>query len=105
MCTTTVGKRPTTFWRKARASHQGTDGKNAFPVADNRIENGLFVFDQVILDPSPAGFMAAVTESLAEAHISVVPFAAFSTDQVFVAEHDAKTAQEILENHSIDSKP
>jgi hypothetical protein len=64
----------------------------------------LFTFDNVVLDPSLVGFMAVVTKALAENNISVLPYAAYSTDHIFVAEEDADQTMVILENLS-DSLP
>mmetsp|Transcript_29966 Transcript_29966/g.71969 ORF Transcript_29966/g.71969 Transcript_29966/m.71969 type:complete len:227 (-) Transcript_29966:538-1218(-) len=64
---------------------------------DNGIEYRLFTFDNVVLDPSLVGFMAVVTRALADHDISVLPYAAYSTDHIFVAEQDAEKTRSILE--------
>ena len=69
----------------------------ATTVVDNGIGYRLFTFDGVVLDPSLVGFMAVVTEVLAESNISVLPYAAYSTDHVLVAETDADRARTVLE--------
>jgi hypothetical protein len=69
-------------------------------VADNGIRYRLFTFDNVVLDPSLVGFMAVVTKALAENNISVLPYSAYSTDHIFVAEHDADRTRTILEGLS-----
>lgn len=66
------------------------------PMFDNGIDYRLFTFDDVELDPSLVGFMAVITRVLAENDISVLPYAAYSTDHLLVAETDAKKAQKIL---------
>ena len=69
-------------------------------VVDNGINYRLFTFDNVVMDPSLVGFMAAVTKALAENDISVLPYAAYSTDHVFVAESDAGKTKTILKGLS-----
>jgi len=69
-------------------------------LTDNGIGYRLFTFDDVVFDPSLVGFMAIVTKALAEGNISVLPYAAYSTDHVFVAEADADRARTILEGLS-----
>ena len=66
-------------------------------VVDNGINYRLFTFDDVVMDPSLVGFMAAVTKVLAESDISVLPYAAYSTDHLFVSESDADKTKTILE--------
>ncbi len=66
-------------------------------VTDNGINYRLFTFDDVVMDPSLVGFMAVVTKALAENHISVLPYAAYSTDHIFVADSDADKTKTILE--------
>jgi hypothetical protein len=41
--------------------------------------------------------MAVVTRALADANVSVLPFAAYSRDLVFVSEKDFDTAMQVLE--------
>lgn len=73
----------------------------AFP---NRLKYGtisetlyrLITFD-VVLEPTLIGFMAHVTKALAEANISVMPFAAYSRDHIFVAEADFDKAMSTLQ--------
>lgn len=76
--------------------------KHRVVVVDNGINYRLFTFDNVVMDPSLVGFMAAVTKALAENAISVLPYAAYSTDHVFVAESDADRTKTILEGLSND---
>ena len=64
---------------------------------DNGIGYRLFTFDNVVLDPSLVAFMAVVTKRLADCNISVLPYAAYSTDHILVAEEDAERARAILE--------
>lgn len=51
----------------------------------------LITFD-IELDSSLVGFMAVVSAKLAEAGISIMPFAAFSRDHIFVPEDDYDNA-------------
>jgi hypothetical protein len=57
----------------------------------------LITFD-VVLAPTLVGFMAVVTRDLADAHISVLPFAAYSRDHIFVSQQDYDTALTVLQN-------
>lgn len=57
----------------------------------------LITFD-VVLEPTLIGFMAYITKALAEADISVMPFAAYSRDHLFVAEADIDKAMSILQS-------
>jgi hypothetical protein len=57
----------------------------------------LITFD-VVLAPTLVGFMAVVTRALADAHISVLPFAAYSRDHVFVSQQDFELAWTVLQN-------
>ncbi len=65
-------------------------------VTDNGINYRLFTFDDVVMDPSLVGFMAVVTKVLAENHVSVLPYAAYSTDHIFVADCDAEKTKTVL---------
>lgn len=73
-------------------------------LTDNGIGYRLFTFDDVVFDQSLVGFMAIITKALAEGNISVLPYAAYSTDHVFVAEADADRARTILEGLSESGK-
>ena len=55
----------------------------------------LITFD-VVLDPNLIGFMHAVTKVLAAEDISVLPFAAYSRDHIFVQEQDFEKAMGAL---------
>ena len=57
----------------------------------------LIAFD-VVLDPTLIGFMAKITKALAGAKISVLPFAAYSRDHIFVADRDFDKAMQVLED-------
>lgn len=57
----------------------------------------LITFD-VELEPNLIGFMAHISTALANAHISLMPFAAYSRDHIFVNEADFDKAITILEN-------
>jgi hypothetical protein len=56
----------------------------------------LITFD-VVLEPTLVGFMAYITKALAQAQISVLPFAAYSRDHIFVQEADLDQALRVLE--------
>jgi len=75
--------------------------KNAAPMTMDHqvgsISYRLITFD-VVLAPTLVGFMAAVTRVLADANISVLPFAAYSRDHIFVSETDFEKAMSVLES-------
>lgn len=56
----------------------------------------LITFD-VELEPTLVGFMAHISTALAEAGISLMPFAAYSRDHIFVSEAQFEQAMTILE--------
>jgi len=56
----------------------------------------LITFD-VVMDPNLIGFMYNVTKVLAAENISVLPFAAYSRDHIFVQEKDYVEAIAALE--------
>ena len=56
----------------------------------------LITFD-VVMDPNLIGFMYNVTKVLAAENISVLPFAAYSRDHIFVQEKDYEGAMAALE--------
>lgn len=57
----------------------------------------LITFD-IELEPTLIGFMAQVSTALASQNISLMPFAAYSRDHIFVNEDDFDRAITILEN-------
>ena len=57
----------------------------------------LITFD-VELESTLVGFMARISLVLAEAGISMMPFAAYSRDHLFVSEADFESAITVLEN-------
>lgn len=57
----------------------------------------LITFD-LELEPTLVGFMAYVSTSLADAGISLMPFAAYSRDHIFVDQDDFDKAISILED-------
>jgi hypothetical protein len=68
-----------------------------FPTYEQgNIQYRIITFD-VVLAPTLVGFMAVVTRALADANVSVLPFAAYSRDHVFVSEKDFDTAMQVLE--------
>ena len=56
----------------------------------------LITFD-VELEPDLIGFMAAISRALADHSISIMPFAAFSRDHIFVPEADYENVISILQ--------
>lgn len=52
----------------------------------------------VELDPTLIGFMAQISAALADANISILPFAAFSRDHLFVSSDDYDAAIMTLQN-------
>ena len=70
--------------------------------SDNKtIEVGEYVYRLItfdaVLDPTLIGFMATITKALAAAEISVLPFAAYSRDHIFVQDGDFEKAMKVLE--------
>jgi hypothetical protein len=63
------------------------------------IEYRLITFD-VALSPSLVGFMAAITKQLADADVSVLPFAAYSRDHIFVRVQDFDKAIVTLQRYA-----
>lgn len=55
----------------------------------------LITFD-VVLDPNLVGFMNVITGVLAKERISVLPFAAYSRDHIFIQEPDFERAMSAL---------
>ncbi|MEO1287370.1 MAG: ACT domain-containing protein [Chloroflexota bacterium] len=53
---------------------------------------------QAVLEPTLVGFMSTIATALAEENISVMPFAAYSTDHIFVSEADFEKAVGVLKN-------
>ena len=56
----------------------------------------LITFD-IVLESTLIGFMARITRVLADAEISVMPFAAFSRDHIFIAAEDFDKAMHVLQ--------
>ena len=56
----------------------------------------LITFD-IVLEPTLVGLMARITQVLADAQISVMPFAAYSRDHIFVSEVDFDKAMQVLQ--------
>lgn len=77
------------------ASHFERFQKNNANCEVGPISYRLITFD-VVLAPTLVGFMAAVTKALAAAKVSVLPFAAYSRDHIFVAEADFDKAMDAL---------
>jgi hypothetical protein len=73
------------------------DGNNDMAYHVGSLSYRLITFD-VVLAPTLVGFMAVVTRALADAHISVLPFAAYSRDHIFVSLQDFDIAMTVLQN-------
>lgn len=56
----------------------------------------LITFD-VVLEPTLVGFMAHISTALAQENISIMPFAAYSRDHLFVSDEQFDLAINILE--------
>jgi len=56
----------------------------------------LITFD-VVLEPTLVGFMAHISTALAQQNISIMPFAAYSRDHLFVSDEQFDLAINILE--------
>lgn len=63
----------------------------------SEIQYRLITFD-VVLEPTLIGFMAHITKALGESNISVMPYAAFSRDHIFVAKADFDKALSALKS-------
>lgn len=57
----------------------------------------LITFD-IVLESTLVGFMAHITAALADAKISVMPFAAYSRDHIFVSDADFDAAITTLQS-------
>jgi hypothetical protein len=57
----------------------------------------------VPLDPNLVGFMAYISQALADAGISILPFAAYTRDHLFVAEEHFNGAIAALEKLKVNS--
>ena len=57
----------------------------------------LITFD-IVLEPDLVGFMAYVSAALAEAGVTIMPFAAYSRDHLFVQENQFEQALTVLES-------
>lgn len=51
----------------------------------------------VVLDAALVGFMARISRAMADANITIMPFAAFSRDHLFVPEKDFDKAMNVLQ--------
>jgi len=68
-------------------------------LLDHEVSTTLYrlITFNVVLEPTLIGFMARITQALANAKISVLPFAAFSRDHLFVSESDFDKAMQVLQ--------
>ena len=69
-------------------------------ISDAKIERGyrLVTFD-LVLDPNVTGFIALISEILAEAGVPVMAISAFSRDHVLIRQQDLATALRALSPH------
>ena len=72
------------------------DAKDFPDHEEGTIQYRMITFD-VVLAPTLVGFMAVVTRALADANVSVLPFAAYSRDHILVSEKDFDTTMQVLE--------
>ena len=66
------------------------------------IDYRLITFD-VDLAPTLVGFMAFITDKLANSQVSVLPFGAYSKDHIFVSTKDFEKAMDVLQNAAIEA--
>ncbi len=83
-------------FKQLQAFKDASSSENYPEYEVGTISYRLITFD-IVLAPSLVGFMAVVTRALADSNISVLPFAAFSRDHIFVSDQDFKTAMAVLE--------
>ena len=71
--------------------------KRLFNHEASEIRYRLITFD-VELEPTLIGFMAHISQALAEVNISIMPFAAYSRDHLFVPASQFEQAMTVLDN-------
>ena len=76
--------------------------KTDFNIEISSIDYRLITFN-VDLAPTLVGFMAFVTEKLATAQVSVLPFGAYSKDHIFVSTKDFDKAMAVLQNAAVEA--
>mmetsp|Transcript_30405 Transcript_30405/g.73897 ORF Transcript_30405/g.73897 Transcript_30405/m.73897 type:complete len:210 (+) Transcript_30405:57-686(+) len=91
-------------WKRVETRDGGTETKDVddettidFKTEISPIDYRLITFD-VDLAPTLVGFMAFVTEKLATAQVSVLPFGAYSKDHIFVSTRDFDKAMDVLQD-------
>ena len=79
-------------------SNSNNSSSSSISFDEMGIDYRLITFDDVVLDPNLVGFMAEITKVLASNgnNISVLTYAAYSTDHIFVANKDYTKATHIL---------
>ena len=79
-------------------SNSNNSSSSSISFDEMGIDYRLITFDDVVLDPNLVGFMAEITKVLASTgnNISVLTYAAYSTDHIFVANKDYTKATHIL---------
>jgi hypothetical protein len=92
-CALIVDKDEVTLMLPSQACEEFQNRLKYATISD--IQYRLITFD-VILEPTLIGFMAHITKALGESNISVMPYAAFSRDHIFVAEADFDKALSTL---------
>ena len=91
------------------SDRRGTESKAVEDATNNdvnieisSIDYRLITFD-VDLAPTLVGFMAFITDKLANAKVSVLPFGAYSKDHIFVSTQDFEKAMDVLQNAAIEA--
>ena len=84
--------------RSNDGSNSNSNSSSSISFDEMGIDYRLITFDDVVLDPNLVGFMAEITKVLASTgnNISVLTYAAYSTDHIFVANKDYTKATHIL---------
>ena len=94
-CALLVDKDEVTLMLPEEACNEFQNRLKLATISD--IKYRLITFD-VILEPTLIGFMAHITKALGESNISVMPFAAFSRDHIFVADINFEKALSTLKS-------
>jgi len=96
-------------WKRVETRDGGTETKDVddettidFKTEISPIDYRLITFD-VDLAPTLVGFMAFVTDKLARAQVSVLPFGAYSKDHIFVSTKDFEKAMGVLQNAAMEA--
>jgi len=92
-CAMIVDKDEVTLMLPASACDEFQNRLKYATISD--IKYRLITFD-IVLEPTLIGFMAHITKALGESKISVMPYAAFSRDHIFVSDADFDKALSTL---------